>query len=93
MTEPLSTHPQGRQRKEPPEIIGARDSAFVEVEPEPTWRPLLRFTFVTAVCIALFLVVLALGIGWLQSLELDSSCGFVHGADRPLDCGSEESGY
>jgi hypothetical protein len=93
MTEPLSTHPQRRPRKEPPEIIGARESAFVDVEPEPAWRPLLRFTIVTAVCIALFLVLLALGIGWLQSLDLDSSCGFVHGGDRPADCGKTDSSY
>ncbi|MET4637698.1 hypothetical protein [Mycetocola sp. 2940] len=52
-----------------PEIFLARDSAFVKVEPEPAWRPLLRFTIVTAVCIAIFLVLFALGIGWLQSLD------------------------
>ncbi|WP_411721355.1 hypothetical protein [Mycetocola sp.] len=65
---------------EPPEIFVARDSAFVEVEPEPAWRPLLRFTIVTALCIALLVVALALTIVWLQSWGL-WSCGGFGGTD------------
>jgi hypothetical protein len=93
MTEPLSTRPQGRPRNEPPEIIGARASAFVEVEPEPAWRPLLRFTFVAALCIALLVGAIALSVVWLQSWDLWSDCGgFVHGTDR-IPCTDEDSGY
>lgn len=61
-------------------ILVAPTSAFIDVTPEPVWRSLLRFTLVTAACIAIFLVLLALGVERLMSLDFEP-CALIHGAD------------
>ncbi|AWB86579.1 hypothetical protein [Mycetocola zhujimingii] len=91
MAEPPSKRPHPRERSEAREERILGQSAFVEVETEPTWRPLLQFTVVTAMCMTLFLVVLFLVAQFLGSL--DFGCGLVHGTDRDRVCGYEEPGY
>ncbi|PWC08118.1 hypothetical protein [Mycetocola zhujimingii] len=91
MVEPPNKRPHRRERSEAREERILGQSALVEVEIEPTWRPLVQFTVVTAICMTLFLVILFLVAQSLVSL--DFSCGLVHGTDRARVCGYEETGY
>lgn len=91
MVEPPNKRPHRRERSEAREERILGQSAFVEVEIEPTWRPLLRFTVVTAMCMTLFLVVLFLVAQFLGSLDFD--CGLGLDNDRDPYCGYEEPGY